>query len=131
MPPPGAPEEMDRPVREQAHDGVAMLAGNAFPDNAAVPDSPETDVASWLGHDRYPPDQGRDDPLSVLGRHRGPAEQGAAMVEQLLAALRETLASAIGDVFLVVTVALAVSFVVTMFLKEVPLRTRRPGARVD
>jgi len=60
---------------------------------------------------------------------RGP--QGAAMVEQLLTALRETLASAIGDVFLVVTVALAVSFVVTLFLKEVPLRTRRPGARID
>ena len=59
---------------------------------------------------------------------RGP--QGAAMVEQLLTALRETLASAIGDVFLVVTVALAVSFVVTLFLKEVPLRTRRPGARI-
>ena len=61
---------------------------------------------------------------------RGP--QGAAMVEQLLAALRETLASAIGDVFLLVTVATGrVSFVVTLFLKEVPLRTRRPGARVD
>ncbi len=58
---------------------------------------------------------------------RGP--QGAAMVEQLLTALRETLASAIGDVFLVVTAGLAISFVVTMFLKEVPLRTRRPGAQ--
>lgn len=60
---------------------------------------------------------------------RGP--QGAEMLEQLLTALRETLASAIGDVFLVVTVALAIAFVVTLFLKEVPLRTRRPGARVD
>jgi EmrB/QacA subfamily drug resistance transporter len=58
---------------------------------------------------------------------RGP--QGVGTVEQLLTALRETLASAIGDVFLVVTVALAVSFVVTLFLKEVPLRTRRPDAR--
>ena len=58
---------------------------------------------------------------------RGP--QGAEMVEQLLTALRETLASAIGDLFLLVTGALAIAFVVTIFLKEVPLRTRRPGQR--
>ncbi len=57
---------------------------------------------------------------------RGP--QGAEMVAQLLTALREALASAIGDVFLLVTGALAIAFVVTIFLKEVPLRTRRPGA---
>ena len=66
------------------------------------------------------------DQLQAGFASRGP--QGAAMVEQLLTALRETLASAIGDVFLLVTVALAISFVVTLFLKEVPLRTRRPGA---
>lgn len=69
------------------------------------------------------------DQLQAGFADRGP--QGAAMVEQLLTALRETLASAIGDVFLVVTAGLAVSFAVTMFLKETPLRTRRPGARVD
>lgn len=69
------------------------------------------------------------DQLQAGFSSRGP--QGAEMVEQLLTALRETLASAIGDVFLVVTVALAISFVVTLFLKEVPLRTRRPGARHD
>ena len=67
------------------------------------------------------------DQLQAGFADRGP--QGAAMVEQLLTALRETLASAIGDVFLVVTAGLAISFVVTTFLKEVPLRTRRPGAR--
>lgn len=56
---------------------------------------------------------------------RGP--QGAAILDQLLAALRETLASAIGSVFMVVAVALAIAFVVTMFLREVPLRGRVPG----
>ena len=58
---------------------------------------------------------------------RGP--QGAAVLDQLLAALRETLASAIGAVFVVVAVALAIAFVVTIFLREVPLRGR--GTRAD
>ena len=59
----------------------------------------------------------------------GRGAQGGELVTQLLTALRETLASAIGDVFVVVTAALAIAFVVTVFLREVPLRTRRPGAR--
>ena len=67
------------------------------------------------------------DQLQAGFADRGP--QGAEMVTQLLTALRETLASAIGDVFLLVTGALAIAFVVTIFLKEVPLRTQRPGAR--
>ena len=54
--------------------------------------------------------------------------QGDEMVAQLLTALRETLASAIGDVFILVAAALVIAFVVTIFLREVPLRTRRPGA---
>jgi len=66
------------------------------------------------------------DQLQAGFADRGP--QGAETVEQLLTALRETLASAIGDVFLLVTGALAIAFVVTIFLKEVPLRTRRPGS---
>ncbi len=67
------------------------------------------------------------DQLQAGFASRGP--QGAEMVTQLITALRETLASAIGDVFVVVTAALAIAFVVTIFLREVPLRTRRPGAR--
>ena len=59
----------------------------------------------------------------------GRGAQGGEMVVQLLTALRETLASAIGDVFIVVTAALAIAFVVTIFLREVPLHTRRPGQR--
>ena len=48
----------------------------------------------------------------------------------LLTTLRETLASAISDVFILATATLVVGFVATLFLKEVPLRTRsgRPSA---
>ncbi len=51
-------------------------------------------------------------------------EEGAEVLSGLLAALRETLASAISDVFVFAAIALAVGFVATLFLKEVPLRTR-------
>ena len=54
-----------------------------------------------------------------LGQSGGPDLAG-----QLLQTLRETLASAIGDVFLVSVVAVAVALAVTSFLKEMPLRGR-------
>ena len=60
---------------------------------------------------------------------RGPA--GAEIVTQLIATLRETLASAISSVFVVVAVALSIAFVVTIFLREVPLRGRVPGPRAS
>jgi EmrB/QacA subfamily drug resistance transporter len=50
--------------------------------------------------------------------------QGVELAEQLLLALRSSLALAIGDIFLVSLVAAAGAFAVTMFLKELPLRTR-------
>ena len=53
--------------------------------------------------------------------------QGAELLTQLLATLREALASAISSVFVVVAAALAIAFVVTIFLHEVPLRGRGPG----
>ena len=58
---------------------------------------------------------------------RGP--EGAETVAQLLATLRETLASAIGDVFLLTVATLVVALLVTLFLEEVPLRgdTTGPG----
>ena len=65
------------------------------------------------------------DALRAGFAERGP--QGAAILDQLLAALRETLASAIGAVFVVVAGALVIAFVVTIFLREVPLRGRGPG----
>jgi len=71
------------------------------------------------------------DALRAGFAERGP--QGAAVLDQLLAALRETLASAIGSVFVVVAVALAIAFAVTILLREVPLRGRGPssGASLD
>ena len=47
----------------------------------------------------------------------------------LLASLRETLAGAIGAVFVLVAIALGISFVVTIFLREIPLRGRGTGPR--
>ena len=57
-----------------------------------------------------------------------PGPLGAAILDQLLAALRETLATAIGSVFVVVAGALVIAFVVTIFLREVPLRGRGPSS---
>ena len=51
-------------------------------------------------------------------------EQGAEVLSTLLTTLRESLASAISDVFVLGAITLAVGFVATIFLKEVPLRTR-------
>ena len=56
---------------------------------------------------------------------RGP--QGEAIVAELIAALQATLASAISTVFVVVAGALGIAFVVTIFLREVPLRGRAAG----
>lgn len=49
---------------------------------------------------------------------------GAALADQVLVGLRQALAGAIGDIFLVATAALGLAFVATLFLKEVPLRGR-------
>ena len=50
---------------------------------------------------------------------------GAAMLEQVLNGVRSALAAAISDVFLVSASVIALAFVATLFLKEVPLRGRR------
>ena len=63
--------------------------------------------------------------LRVGFAERGP--QGEAILAELIATLQETLASAISSVFVVVAVALGIAFVVTIFLREVPLRGRGPG----
>jgi hypothetical protein len=48
--------------------------------------------------------------------------QGAVVADQLLDTLRASLASAISDVFVVGLVVVALAFVATLFLKEIPLR---------
>ena len=50
---------------------------------------------------------------------------GTAMLEQVLNSVRSALAAAISDVFLVSAGVIALAFVATLFLKEVPLRGRR------
>ena len=44
-----------------------------------------------------------------------------------MAALRQALAGAIGDVFLVALVAIAVAFAATLFVKEIPLKGYQPS----
>ena len=61
---------------------------------------------------------------SLKAELAGRGEEGTEVLSDLLTALRETLASAISDVFVFGSIALAVGFVATLFLKEVPLRTR-------
>ena len=51
-------------------------------------------------------------------------EAGAQMANQILDVLRASLASAIGDLFLLALVMVALSFVVTIFIKEIPLKGR-------
>jgi EmrB/QacA subfamily drug resistance transporter len=53
--------------------------------------------------------------------------QGARMADQLVRALREALAMSISDVFVVGLAAVGVAFVVTLFLKEVPLKRSHSG----
>jgi EmrB/QacA subfamily drug resistance transporter len=50
-------------------------------------------------------------------------QQGAALFQNLLQALRESLNAAIGHVFLYALAAVVVGFIVNLFLKEIPLRT--------
>ncbi len=69
----------------------------------------------------------RPDALASLqGAFGQMGPQGAVLAQQLLQSLRSALASAIGHVFLVSVVAVAAAFLVTLFLKEIPLRERQP-----
>jgi len=52
----------------------------------------------------------------------GLGAQGAALYEQALQVLRDSLASAISHVFVIALVLILVAFAVNLFLKEVPLR---------
>jgi EmrB/QacA subfamily drug resistance transporter len=54
--------------------------------------------------------------LSQLG------PQGAALVGQLMAAIKESLSQAITEIFLIGAATMLVAFVATLFLREIPLR---------
>ena len=55
-------------------------------------------------------------------------EKGSELAQDLLATLREALASAITDVFVVTTIIALAALIVTLFLKEIPLRDAAPTA---
>ncbi len=63
--------------------------------------------------------------LQEIFNEAGP--QGAALLEQLMEALRTSLSFAIGDVFSIAMVAILIAWATTLFLKEEPLRGRNPG----
>jgi hypothetical protein len=50
-------------------------------------------------------------------------DQGAALLQQVMQALRESLALSISHVFLYSFFAMVLAFVINLFLKEIPLRT--------
>jgi hypothetical protein len=57
--------------------------------------------------------------------------QGQALVQQLMDAMRSSLAGAITDIFLVGCACMVVGFVVTLFLPELPLRRSHGRARTQ
>ena len=54
--------------------------------------------------------------------------EGSELADQIVMGLRESLASAISDVFVISLAVVAVALAATLFLKEVPLRGRQPRA---
>lgn len=58
-------------------------------------------------------------------------EQGDALLRQFIAVLKGSLASAITDVFVIATAVIVAAWVVTLFLKEVPLRRSHGPASVE
>ena len=65
----------------------------------------------------------------LVARFASAGPQGGQVVAELLGVLRQALAAAIGDVFAAVAATLALAFVATIFLREVPLRGYGPSSR--
>jgi MFS family permease len=55
--------------------------------------------------------------------------QGVVLYQQLMEAIKVSFASSIGEVFLIGAAMMALAFVVTLFLKEIPLRTSNTPER--
>ena len=58
-------------------------------------------------------------------------DEGPGLLERFMTVLREALASAITDVFVIALAVIVVAWVVTLFLKEVPLRRSHGPASVE
>lgn len=63
----------------------------------------------------------------LMGAFTASGEAGAALGVRVFDAIRESLAGAIGDVFMLSFVIVLLAVVVTMFIREVPLRERGKG----
>jgi nitrate/nitrite transporter NarK len=55
-------------------------------------------------------------------------EQGAALLPQVMQAMRESLALAISNVFYYAFFAIVLAFIVNLFLREIPLRAHHGAA---
>ncbi len=58
-------------------------------------------------------------------------EQGDALRQQFVTVLKASLASAITDVFVIGTAVIVIALIVTLFLKELPLRRSHGPASVE
>lgn len=56
---------------------------------------------------------------------------GMVLLDQVLAHVRTSLAAAISDIFVVSTCVVALAFIATLFLKEIPLQGNRQSERKD
>ncbi|MBM3926385.1 MAG: hypothetical protein FJ320_10475 [SAR202 cluster bacterium] len=70
-------------------------------------------------------EQGR---ANLAEAFRGAGEQGPSPQAQLLDTLKEALGGAINEVFIIAVGMIAAAWVVTFFIKEIPLRGRAPAA---
>jgi hypothetical protein len=74
--------------------------------------------------------QGLFDPARIAGTRAALPPQAQPIFDQVLDANRAALAASLHDVFIYAAVVVSVAVVVSLFLKEVPLkgRTERPSA---
>ncbi|HEX6122812.1 MAG TPA: MDR family MFS transporter [Ktedonobacterales bacterium] len=75
-----------------------------------------SEIAQHIGQ----PQAGGSSPLQALLDKLGP--QGAALAQQLMAAIKESLAQAITEIFMIGAAMMVIAFVATLFLREIPLR---------
>jgi len=75
--------------------------------------------------------QAQDNSAALQARLAQLGPQGAALFQQLMHAVKVSLASAISEVFVIGTVMMVVAFVATLFLREIPLRKAHTPAEGD
>ncbi len=105
---------------------AAYLAGSELVLSLQLP--PET-LSALAGNAEALVDQSSLSQIQEVFSHFG--DRGPDLLQQFMAALKGALASAISDVFVVALAVILVAWVVTLFLKEVPLRRSHGPATVE